>query len=84
MFLKHIDHVVQVRIACAKLPHEPVSASSDDRLVVDEHVELAGLAGLEDRVDVEVLLDEGRETRGLSSVVLSSRAVTDRDLHLHQ
>jgi len=38
--------------------------------IIDADVELPGCAGREDHLDVEALLDEGRETRSLGFIVL--------------
>jgi hypothetical protein len=52
----------------------------EDQLAVDQDVELAGLAGLDLRVDAFGLLDFGRETRG-AGLVVSGLAVLDDDVH---
>ncbi|MCH7824242.1 MAG: hypothetical protein IH849_05520 [Acidobacteria bacterium] len=53
-----------------------------DRSVVHHDVELTSLAGLDDGVDVEPLLDEGDETRRLDLGAASRGAGTDLDLHV--
>jgi hypothetical protein len=79
--LEQIHHALEVGITRAEAAREPVPTASCDHLVVCEHLELTGSSGLEVRIDVEALLDEGRETRSLGLVVLSGWAVVDLDLH---
>jgi hypothetical protein len=78
----HIDHAVEVRIARAEAPGQPVPTATHDCLIISDDVELAGATGREHGIDVEALLDEGRETRSLGLVVLSGRAVLNLDIHL--
>ena len=66
-----IDHAVEVRVARAEAPGEPVPTATRDRLIISDDVELVGAAGREHGIDIETLLDEGRETRSLGLVVLS-------------
>jgi len=77
-----IDHAVEVRVACAETSGEPVPTATRDRLIVSDDVELAGAAVREHGIDIETLLDQGRETRSLGLVVLSGWTVAYRDCHL--
>jgi hypothetical protein len=81
VLLKLLDHAVEIGIAGAKAPCEPVSTALDNRLPVGDYVELTGLARGTDGVNVQALLDEGHETRDLGVIVLSRRAVNDFNLH---
>jgi hypothetical protein len=81
VLLEQPDHAFKVRIARAEAAGEPVSAARRDGLTVGHHVELTGLAGRQNRVDIETLLDEGSETRCLGRVVLSRGTVVNLDLH---
>lgn len=76
-----LDDAVQIGITGAKSLCEPVPAATGDLLAVRDHVELAGVTRSRDGVDIQALLDEGRETRDLGLVVPSRRAVDDFDLH---
>jgi hypothetical protein len=53
-------------------------------LTVRDHLELTGLTRRNDGFNVQALLDEGRETRDLGTVVLSRRAMNDFDLHFRR
>ena len=79
--LELLDHVLEIGIARAKAPREPVSAALSNPLAVSDNFELTGLARRSDGFNAETLLDEGRETCDLGFVVLSRRAVNDLDLH---
>lgn len=81
MFLKLLDHAIEIGITGAKAPCEPVSTALGNSLAVRDHLELTGLSTCNDSVNVQALLDEGRETRDLGLVVLSRRTVNDFDLH---
>lgn len=76
-----MNHRIQIGITCAKAPREPVSAALGNPLAIGEHFKLTGLAGRNGGGNTETLLYEGRETRDLGFVVLSSRAGYDLDLH---
>jgi hypothetical protein len=80
--LELLDHAIEIGIAGSKAPCEPVPTALGNPLAVSDHVELAGLPRRNDSLNVEALLEEGRETRDLGVVVLSCRAVNDLDLHL--
>lgn len=80
--LKLLDDAFEVGIAGAEFAREPVAASRGDGLAVGEHVELTGLARSAHGLNAEAILDEGRETRDLGSVVVSGRAVNDFDFHV--
>jgi hypothetical protein len=81
VFLKQFEHAIEIGIPGAKAPREPVPAALRNPLAVRNHLELAGLTRRNDSVNIQALLDEGRETRDLGFVVLSSRTVNDFDLH---
>jgi hypothetical protein len=75
------DDSFKVGIARAKAPCEPVAAAPGNPFAVSDHLELTGLTGCNDGFNVEVLFDQGHETRDLGLVVVSCRAVDDLDLH---
>ena len=79
--LELIHHALKIGIAGAKAPREPVSTSFGNRLSVGDHLKLPFPAVSDHRVKAQPLLDEGRETRDLSFVVLSRR--TGNDLNRH-
>ena len=81
MFLKLFDDAIEIGITGVKAPCEPVPTALGNPLAVREHLELTDLAKCNDSVNIQALLDEGRETRDLGLVVLSRRAVNDFDLH---
>jgi len=81
MLLELLDHIIEIGIAGAKSPCEPVPTPLGNSLAVHDHVELTGLARRTGGIDIQALLDEGHETRDLGLVVLSSRAINDFDLH---
>jgi hypothetical protein len=76
-----LDNMIEIGITGPKSPREPVPAATGYSFAVRDHVELAGVTRSADSFDIEPLLDEGRETRDLGLVVLSSRAVDDFDFH---
>jgi hypothetical protein len=76
-----LDQAIEIGVAGSKSPREPISTALGNPLAVCDHVELTGLTRCNDGFNVQALLDEGRETRDLGIVVLSSRAVNDFDLH---
>ena len=80
--LQLLDYAIQIRIARAKAPRDPVPAALGDPLAVSDDLELTGLSRRKDDFNIEALLDKGHETRDLGLVVLSCRAVNDLDLHL--
>jgi hypothetical protein len=80
--LELLDYAIEIGIASAKAPREPVPAALGNPLAVSDDLELTGLPGCNNGFNVEALLDEGYETRDLGFVVLSCRAVNDLDLHL--
>ena len=75
------DHALEIGIAGAKAPRQPVPTALGNPLAISENLELAGLPRLKDSFHIETLLDEGHETRDLGFVVLSCRAVHDLNLH---
>ena len=75
------DHALEIRIAGAKFPGEPVSTAFRDLVTVCDHIELTGFAWPDDRINIEALLDVGHETRDLGFIVLSRWAINDLDLH---
>jgi hypothetical protein len=81
VFSEPLDHAIEIAIAAAKSPCEPVPTSFGDTLAVRDHVELTGGTSRTDGFNAQALLDEGHETRDLGLVVLSRRAVNDFDLH---
>ena len=81
VLLELLDHAIEIRIAGAKPPSEPVPTTLGDSLAVRDHLELTDLAGRSHRFNIEVFLDEGHETRDLGIVVLSRGAVNDFYLH---
>jgi hypothetical protein len=80
--LELFDHLLEIGIAGAKPSCQPVPTALSDHLAVRDHVKLTGLARCGDRLDAKPLLDKGHETRDLGSVIVSSGAVNDFDLHL--
>jgi hypothetical protein len=82
MLLELLDHAVEIGIAGTKAPCEPVPTALGNPFAIGDNLELTRLPRLNDGFNVEVLLDEGHETRDLGFVVLSCRAVNDLDLHL--
>jgi hypothetical protein len=81
LFLKQFEDTIEIGITGAKAPCEPAPTALRNPLAVCEHLELTDLARCNDSVNVQALLDEGRETRDLGFVVLSRRTVNDFDLH---
>ena len=81
MLLKLSDHLVEVGIARAEAPREPVSTAFGDPLAIGYYFELTRLSGLEDGINSEPLLDHGHETRDLGLVVLSGGAMNNFDFH---
>jgi hypothetical protein len=79
--LEPFDHAIEVGIASAKAPCQPVPTALSYPLAVSDNLELTGLPLPEDGFNVEPLLDEGHETRDLDFIVLSRRTVNDLDLH---
>ena len=79
--LKQFNHVVEIGIARAEAPCEPVSATLGNLVTVGNYVKLTGLSRRNCDCNAEALLYEGHETRNLGSVVLSRRAMNDFDLH---
>ena len=79
--LKPRDDGIEIGVASAKAPREPVTTAFRDSLAIRDHVELTGFARRRYSIDAEALLDEGHETRDLGPVVLSRRTVHDLDLH---
>jgi N-acetylmuramoyl-L-alanine amidase len=78
---QHIDHSVQVGITSPKPARNPIASTGGNLLAVSNDVKLTGLSGPRHHVDTEALLNEGRETRDLGLVVLSSRAEYNLNLH---
>ena len=77
-----LDHAIQIGVAGTKFLREPISTALGNPLAVRDHLKLTGLTGCNDGFNAQTLLNEGRETRDLGTVVLSGRAVNDFDLHL--
>ena len=81
MLLELLDDAIEIGIARAKAPCEPVPTALGNPLAVRDHLELTGLTRRNDGFNAQALLDEGHETRDLGLVVLSRRAVNDFYLH---
>jgi hypothetical protein len=81
VLLDLLDHAIEVGVACAKAPREPVSTALGYPLAVSDNLELTWLTRRNDGFNVEAILNEGHETRDLGLVVLSRRAVNDLDVH---
>jgi len=81
VLLELLDHPIEIGVTGAKFSREPVAAAFGNFLAVRDHFELSGLTGREDGFHVQVLPDEGHETRDLNLVILSRRAVKDLNLH---
>lgn len=81
VFFEQIDYIVQVGISGAETAREPVSTALGNELTVGDYFKLAGLSRSRHSINSEAFLDEGRETRDLRLVILSSRAVDDLYLH---
>jgi len=52
VFLELLHHTIEVGIAGAKAPCEPVPTTLGNPLAVRDHLELTGLTGCNDSVDV--------------------------------
>lgn len=78
-----LDHTIEIGIAGAEPPCEPVPTAFGNSLAVSNNLELTSLPRRDDGFNVEALLDEGHETRDLGLVILSCRAVNNLDLHQH-
>jgi len=76
-----LDHAIEIGIARAKAPCQPIPTAVGNPLAISDNLELTGLPRRNDGFNVEALLDEGHETRDLGLVVLSRWAVNDLDLH---
>jgi len=76
-----LDHAIEIGIARAKAPCQPIPTALGNLLAVSDNLELTGLPRRNDGFNVEAILDEGHETRDLGLVVLSCRAVNNLDLH---
>jgi hypothetical protein len=76
-----LDYTVEIGIAGAKAPCEPVSTALGNSLAIGDHLKLTGLARRKHSFNAEPLLDEGQETRDLGFVVLSRGAGNYLDLH---
>ena len=81
MLCEQINHIPGLGIACTEAASEPITATMNECFIIGAHVELPGCAGREHDIDMEALLDEGRETRSLGFIVLSGGAVVNLDLH---
>ncbi len=81
VLLELLDHAVEVGVAGAKAPCEPVSTALGYPLAVSDNLELTVLTRRNDGFNVQAILNEGHETRDLGFIVLSRRAVNDLDLH---
>lgn len=79
--LELLNYAMQIGIAGAKAPREPGATTIGNFLAIGDHLKLAFPAMRNHGVNAEALLDEGRETRDLGLVVLSSRAGNYLDLH---
>src|SRR5262245_42050201 len=75
------DDALEIRVTGTESPREPVPSPLDDSFPVRDHLELSEPASGHPGVDVETLLDEGHEPRGLGLVPQSRRAVEDFDVH---
>ena len=65
--LELLDHAIEIGIAGAEAPCQPVPIALGDPLAISDNLELTGLPTRKDGFNVEALLDEGRETRDLGS-----------------
>jgi len=81
VLLEPLDHAMEIGVAGAKAPREPVPAALRNPLAVGDHRELALLPRRKRGFNAEALPDEGHETRDLGFVVLSRRTVNDLDFH---
>jgi hypothetical protein len=79
--LELLDHLVEIGIAGAKAPCEPVPAALGNPLAISQNLKLTPIPRLKDSFNIETLLDEGHETRDLGLVVLSCRAMNDLNPH---
>jgi hypothetical protein len=77
-----LDHAVEIGIARAKAPCNPVPTALGNSLAINENLKLTRIPRLNDSFNIEALLYEGHETRDLGLIVLSCRAMNDLDLHL--
>ena len=68
-------NAIQVGIPRAKFPRDEIPPALRNFLSVHQHIKLAGAARREHRINPQALLDKGHETRDLSSIVRSSRAM---------
>jgi len=81
VLLELLDHAIEIGIAGAKAPCEPVPTALGYPLAVSDNLELTVLTRRNDGFNVQAILNEGHETRDLGFIVLSRRAVNDLDLH---
>jgi hypothetical protein len=79
--LKQRNHFVEIGVASAEAPSEPVSTPLGNLLAVGHHVKLTSRAGSEQCCDAEALFYEGRETRDLGFIVLSGWTGDDFNFH---
>jgi hypothetical protein len=80
--LELINHLVEIGIACAKAPGEPVPTTFGDSLSVSQHLKLTGLARRDHGISTKPLFYQGHETRDLGFIVLSRRAGTYLNFHV--
>jgi hypothetical protein len=72
---------IQIRIPSSKFPRDEIPAALRNLLPVHQHIELTGASRPQHRLDPDPFLDEGHETRDLSSIVHSSRAMHNFNPH---
>ena len=81
VLLELLNHGVEIGVASAKPPCEPVPSTRGESRAVGGPGERTGRPRRADSCSGEALLDEAHETRDLGAIVLSSRAVNYFDLH---
>lgn len=80
-FFDPIDDGIQIRIPRTKLARDPVATTLSNFLPIHHNIKLTRPTRPQNRIDTETLLYEGHETRDLSCIIVSGRAVNDFDPH---
>lgn len=77
-----LDDGIEVRVACAETPCQPIPTALCDLFAVSDHLELPHPSRFDHGLNSRSISDRGRETRGLGSVARSRGTVNDLDDHL--
>lgn len=81
MVAKCLDGIFEVGIAGSELAGEPVAPAFHNSMAVGNQIKLASRTRLQCNVDIELLFNEGCETRSLGFVVASRKAIVDFYAH---